>query len=81
MWGLLGGPRARGTRRVRVAGYVAIVALGYIAYDVVDTVRTEHPGATPLFPGHFEHLHHLGLFAAVSSGLELVARPHPARAG
>ena len=67
--------------RVRVAGVVAIVALGYIAYEVVDTVRTEHPDPTPLFPGRFEQLHHLGLFAAVSLAVTLAARARrrPAR--
>ena len=62
------------TRRVRLAGVVAIGAMAYVAYTVVDTVRTEHPDATPLFPGRFEDLHHLGLFAAVSLAVTLGAR-------
>ncbi len=81
VWGLLGGLVLVAARRVRVAGVVAIVALGYIAYEVVDTVRTEHPEPTPLFPGRFEQLHHLGLFAAVSLAVTLAARARrrPAR--
>jgi arabinofuranan 3-O-arabinosyltransferase len=81
VWGLLGGLVLVAARRVRVAGVVAIVALCYIAYEVVDTVRTEHPDATPLFPGRFEQLHHLGLFAAVSLAVTVAARARrrPAR--
>ena len=80
-WGLLGGVALVAARRVRVAGVVAITALGYIAYEVVETVRTEHPDPTPLFPGRFEQLHHLGLFAAVSLAVTLLARARrrPAR--
>jgi arabinofuranan 3-O-arabinosyltransferase len=75
VWGAAGGALVLATRRARCAGYVAIGAMALIAWDVVTFVRREHPAATPSFPGHFEHLHLLGLFAAVSIGVSMLSRP------
>ena len=52
VWGLLGGARARGNAAASAwpASWRSSRSC-YIAYEVVDTVRAEHPDATPLFPG------------------------------
>jgi arabinofuranan 3-O-arabinosyltransferase len=73
-WGLLGGAALVVTRRIRLAGLVAVAAVVYIAVDVVTTVRRDHPPATPSFPLLFENLHHLGLFAAVAVAVSALAR-------
>ena len=62
------------TRRIRLAGLVAVAALVRIAVDVVTTVRRDQPPATPGFPLLFEDLHHLGLFAAVALAVSALAR-------
>jgi arabinofuranan 3-O-arabinosyltransferase len=77
-WGLAGGAAVVATRRIRLAGLVAVAAIVRIAVDVVTTVRTDHPPATPGFPLLFEDLHHLGLFAAVSVAISALARWRPA---
>lgn len=77
-WGLAGGALIVATRRVRVAAYVAVAGLVKIAYHVTTFVRREHPQPTPSFPGHFENLHWLGLFVAVSLGVSALARNRPA---
>ncbi len=79
-WGLAGGAVIVATRRVRVAAYVTIAGLVKIAHDVITYVRREHPQPTPSFPGHFEHLHWLGLFLAVSLGVSALARNRSAEA-
>src|SRR5690606_31697871 len=78
-WGLSWRALTVETRRVRDAVYVTIAGLVKIAYDVITYVRREHPQPTPSFPGHFEHLHWLGLFLAVSLGVSALARNRPAR--
>lgn len=72
--GAAGGALVLASRRVRVAGYVAALALVVIAHGVVTTVRRDHPPVSPGFPGHFDHLHHLGLFAAVSLAVSVLGR-------
>ncbi len=73
-WGLVGGAAVVATRRIRLAGLVAAAIIGWIAVDVVTTVRRDHPPATPGFPLLFEDLHHLGLFAAVAVAVSALAR-------
>ena len=73
-WGLAGGAAVVATRRIRLAGLVAVAALVRIAVDVVTTVRRDSPPATPGFPLLFEDLHHLGLFAAVAVAVSALAR-------
>ena len=72
--GSLGGAAVVATRRIRLAGLVAVAALVRIAVDVVTTVRRDSPSATPGFPLLFEDLHHLGLFAAVALAVSALAR-------
>ena len=74
LWGLVGGAAVVATRRIRLAGLVAAATIGWIAVDVVTTVRRDHPPATPGFPLLFEDLHHLGLFAAVAVAVSALAR-------
>ena len=74
LWGLLGAGLVVVTRRARIAVYVALGALAYIAAKVVRFVHAHDPPPTPSFPGHFTALHHLGLFAAVSVLVGALAR-------
>ena len=73
-WGLVGGAAIVATRRIRLAGLFAAAALGWIAVDVVTTVRRDNPPPTPAFPLLFDDLHHLGLFAAVAVAVSALAR-------
>ena len=73
-WGLAGGAVVVATRRIRLAGLVAVAALVRIAIDVVITVGDDHPPANAGFPLRFEDLHHLGLFAAVALAVSAFAR-------
>jgi hypothetical protein len=73
-WGLAGGAALVVTRRIRLAGLIAVVAILRIAVDVVTTVRRDQPPATPGFPLLFADLHHLGLFAAVAVAVSALAR-------
>ena len=73
-WGLVGGAAVVAARRIRLAGLVAVAIIGWIAADVVTTVRRDHPPATPGFPLLFADLHHLGLFAAVAVAVSAFAR-------
>ena len=73
-WGLAGGAVVVATRRIRLAGLVAVAALVRIAIDVVITVGDDHPPANAGFPLRFEDLHHLGLFAAVALAVSALAR-------
>ena len=73
-WGLAGGAAVVATRRIRLAGLVAVAAIGWIAVDVVTTVHRDNPPATPGFPLLFDDLHHLGLFAAVAVAVSALAR-------
>lgn len=79
LWGLAGGAIVVVTRRIRLAGLVAVAAVGRIAVDVVITVWRDAPPATPGFPLLFEDLHRLGLFAAVALAVSALARPAPNR--
>lgn len=80
-WGALGGVALLVSQRARLAGVVAVVAMTYIAVDVITTVWREHPDPTPRFPGTFEHLHHLGLFVGVSLGVAALSCDRTGTAG
>jgi arabinofuranan 3-O-arabinosyltransferase len=73
-WGLAGGAAVVATRRIRLAGIVAVAAIGWIAVDVVTTVHRDSPPATPGFPLLFDDVHDLGLFAAVAVAVSALAR-------
>jgi hypothetical protein len=52
--------------RPRLAGLVTMGILAVIGTVTVDVVRTERPWPDAGWPGRFEWLHGVGLFAAVS---------------
>lgn len=69
IWGIAGAVGGAGLvvlGRPRFAGYAALAMLGFVGASVVTVVARERPYPDAGWPARFEHLHELGLFAAVS---------------
>ena len=64
--------------RPRLAGAVTIAIVGLIGIVMVRVVQTERPWPDAGWPSRFEWLHGLGLFAAVSLAVTLLASMDPA---
>lgn len=71
--GLAGGIAIAVLGRPRLAGYAALAMLSFMVADVLVVVQRDRPPPDAGWPIRFEHLHELGLFAAVSLAVAALA--------